>query len=158
MKLTARKSTGGKAPRDIGPILKCDKCWVILTTQDKLDQHTQTCLVSKNPTAKVNASSQKKPISPNMTTKKPSSPNLPKLPTKPVSPKNNVSPLTMLPKKPVLPKNSGQKQPNILKPAPLRVIDHKKHGSQNYIGTQVKIFVKPFILLTVFPHIVSALE
>ena len=123
MKLTARKSTGGKAPRDIGPILKCDKCWVILTTQDKLDQHTQTCLVSKNPTAKINASSQKKPISPNMTTKKPSSPNLPKLPTKPVSPKNNVSPLTMLPKKPILPKgqliskcpNLPKNQPNLVR-------------------------------------------
>ena len=32
-KLTARKSTGGKAPNKDGKVLKCEKCDVILTTQ-----------------------------------------------------------------------------------------------------------------------------
>jgi len=112
-KLTARKSTGGKAPKDGDKIFKCEKCEAILTTQDKLDQHVDSCLVTKKSPPKA-----KKPLNQKEKTPPPVSPKM----TKAVSVKNSVQPLTLLPKKPVSPSKlsaalkSSKERPNIIKP------------------------------------------
>jgi len=133
-KLTARKSTGGKAPKDGGKILKCDKCMVILTTQDKLDQHVETCLVSKSPKPKT---PPKKPVSPKM--------------NKTVPTINPVQPLNLLPQKPVSPsklsavlKNSKERPSITIKPMSLLESKSPKKGSQNNGPNKVvKVMARP---------------
>ena len=107
---------------------------VILTTQDKLDQHVETCLVSKSPKPKT---PPKKPTSPKM--------------NKTVPTINPVQPLNLLPQKPVSPsklsavlKNSKERPSITIKPMSLLESKSPKKGSQNNGPNKVvKVMARP---------------